>query len=140
MKGRPSAYLLSFPHSQTPMKPIYMTLAISVTGLIIYLSSVPGLTIIGNNSTVDQVVSNLAHIPAYALLTYLWIMTFCPGKFFKNEVIAYLILIGLVLFSISDEIHQSFVPGRTASAIDVGLDLLGISAGYLYFKLTRKAY
>ena len=75
------------------MKPIYMTLAISVTGLIIYLSSVPGLTIIGNNSTADQVVSNLAHIPAYALLTYLWIMTFCPGRFLKNEVIAYLILI-----------------------------------------------
>lgn len=34
------------------------------------------------------------------------------------------ILAGLVLFAISDEIHQSFVPGRTASLMDIGLDLL----------------
>ena len=40
-----------------------------------------------------------------------------------------LILMGLVLFAVSDEIHQSFVPGRTASCMDVGLNIVSILFG-----------
>ncbi|MDD5542381.1 MAG: VanZ family protein [Acidobacteriia bacterium] len=31
----------------------------------------------------------------------------------------------LILYASSDEFHQSFVPGRTASPIDVGIDTVG---------------
>ena len=34
-----------------------------------------------------------------------------------------------LLFALSDELHQSFVPGRSARLIDVGIDLLGAVLG-----------
>jgi VanZ family protein len=34
-------------------------------------------------------------------------------------------LLGVVLYAASDEFHQSFVPERTASLVDVGIDTLG---------------
>jgi len=43
------------------------------------------------------------------------------------------------LFGISDEIHQSFVPFRTADPMDVLADILGSIAGvYLYQKMATK--
>ncbi|HSG50218.1 MAG TPA: VanZ family protein [Longimicrobiales bacterium] len=42
------------------------------------------------------------------------------------------------LYAVSDEIHQSFVPGRTASLTDLAADAVGLLAGYGgYLALTR---
>ena len=113
----------------------YLSLAIFSTLLIICMSSIPDKTIWGSGSLTEQIISNLAHIPAYALLTFLWLKSFA-GTESKNNIIAFsLILAGLVLFAISDEIHQSFVPGRTASFMDIGLDLIGIFFGLWAFKI-----
>jgi VanZ family protein len=101
------------------------------------MSSIPDKTLWGSGSLSEQIISNLVHIPAYALLTFLWLKSFA-GAESKNNIIAfYLILAGLVLFAVSDEIHQSFVPGRTASFMDIGLDLIGILFGLWAFKIFR---
>ena len=43
-----------------------------------------------------------------------------------------------VLFALSDEFHQGFVPGRTPSAGDLLADVAGLAAGYWgYQKLLR---
>ena len=103
----------------------YASLALLFTVLIIYVSSIPNCSLWGNGSLNKQIISNLAHIPAYALLTFLWFKSFAGTRLKKHYVMANSpILAGLVLFAISDEIHQSFVPGRTASLMDIGLDLL----------------
>ena len=113
----------------------YLSLAIFSTLLIIYMSSIPDKIFWGSGSLNEQIISNLAHIPAYALLTFLWLKSFA-GTESKNNIIAFsLILAGLVLFAVSDEIHQSFVPGRTASFMDIGLDLIGILLGLWAFKI-----
>ena len=105
-------------------------LALAMTILIVYLSSIPDLAILEPGSRTDQIVSNLAHIPAYGLLTFMWIKSFNGLAWHKSRALVKLaVLAGLLLFSVSDEFHQSFVPGRTASAMDVGLDLLGILLG-----------
>jgi len=44
------------------------------------------------------------------------------------------------LFGISDEVHQFFVPGRTVSAFDLGLDVAGICAGCWLFLTGRHFY
>ena len=113
----------------------YLPLAIFSTLLIICMSSIQDKTLWGSGSLSEQIISNLAHIPAYALLTFLWLKSFA-GTESKNNIIAFsLILAGLVLFAVSDEIHQSFVPGRTASFMDIGLDLIGIFFGLWVFKI-----
>ena len=99
------------------------------------MSSIPDKTIWASGSLSEQIISNLAHIPAYALLTFLWLKSFA-GATSKNNIIAFsLILLSLVLFAVSDEIHQSFVPGRTASFMDIGLDFIGILFGLWAVKI-----
>ncbi len=99
------------------------------------MSSIPDKTLWGNGSLSEQIISNLAHNPAYALLTFLWLKSF-EGSESKNNIFAFfLILVGLILFAVSDEIHQSFIPGRTASFMDIGLDLIGIFFGLWAFKI-----
>ena len=115
----------------------YLPLAIFSTLLIICMSSIPDKTFWGSGSLSEQIISNLAHMPAYASLTFLWFKSF-TGSELKNNVITFLlILLCLVLFAVSEELHQSFVLGRTASFMDIGLDLIGILFGLWAFKLFR---
>ena len=108
----------------------YLLFSLFNTGLIIYVSSIPDRSFWGNGSMSEQVISNLGHIPAYGLLTFLWLKAFdrrkSKSRFFKVNA---LIFISLLLFAVSDEIHQSFVPGRSPSCIDVGLNITGILFG-----------
>jgi VanZ family protein len=43
-----------------------------------------------------------------------------------------------VLYGALDEWHQSFVPGRHATAADWGADLVGVALGYLVFRGLRR--
>lgn len=46
----------------------------------------------------------------------------------------YTIVTGIV-YSMTDEFHQKFVPGRTSSMKDVGIDSLGVITGVVIFIL-----
>ncbi len=113
----------------------YLFLSLLTTGLIAFVSSLPNHSLPGDGSLSEQIISNLAHIPAYGLLTFLWLKTFEKGlsKSQLLKKINALILIGLILFAVSDEIHQSFIPGRTASYVDVALNVIGILCGLSLF-------
>jgi VanZ family protein len=115
----------------------YTSLALLSTLLIIYASSIPDQALLGDNSLVEQIISNLAHIPAYALLTFLWLKAFERRSVSHSFMVAAFISFGLILFAVSDEIHQSFVPGRFASFMDIGLDFLGIFFGLVTFKIFK---
>ena len=105
-------------------------LSLTITMAIIYMSSIQGHSFLGNESLIKRIICNFAHIPVFVLLTFFWLKTFDAGnKESHNENHIALILSCLVLFAISDEFHQYFVPGRTASIMDFGLDLLGILFG-----------
>ena len=115
----------------------YISLALFSTLLIIYASSIPDQALLGYDSLTEQIISNLAHIPAYALLTFLWLKAFERRSASHSFMAAALILFGLILFAVSDEIHQSFIPGRSASYMDIGLDFIGIFFGLVVFKIFR---
>ena len=121
--------------SKNKMNHKYLSLAIFSTLLIICMSSIPDKTLWGKGSLSEQIISNLAHVPAFALLTFLWLKSFAGAESKNSIVVFFFILSGLVLFAVSDEIHQSFVPGRTASFMDIGLDLIGIFLGFWAFKM-----
>jgi VanZ family protein len=113
----------------------YLYLSLFSTLLIIYASSIPDLALLDDDSLVEQIISNIAHFPAYALLTFLWLKAFERRSASHSFMAAALILFALILFAVSDEIHQSFIPGRSASYMDIGLDLLGIFFGLATFKI-----
>ena len=46
----------------------------------------------------------------------------------------YTIVTGIV-YSMTDEFHQKFVPGRTSSIKDIGIDSLGVITGVVIFIL-----
>ena len=136
LQSNPAKRLLS------PMNYKYLFLSLMTTGLIAFISSFPNHSLPGDGSLADQILSNLAHIPAYALLTFLWLKTFDTRKnttqlhkFPASQLPTgpFSVLSGLVLFAVSDEIHQSFIPGRTASCVDVGLNIVGILIGFGIF-------
>ena len=124
----------------------YLLLSLLGTCLIVYVSSIPNRFLWGNGSTSQQIISNLAHIPAYALLTFLWLKAFDTRKnrtqfhkFSASHLLncPYSVLAGMLMFAVSDEIHQSFTPGRMASYADVGLNITGILCGFYAFKIFR---
>jgi VanZ family protein len=79
--------------------------------------SIPGITA----ATVEvchMLVRKCAHFTEYGIL--FWLLVRGPMKDRP-----YLALLLCVLYALSDEGHQIFVPGRTASLYDVALDSTG---------------
>lgn len=58
------------------------------------------------------------HLAAFGLLAFLFYNSFEKRKYFLAWFIT-------TVYAATDEFHQSFVPDRTASLWDVGLDSLG---------------
>ena len=96
--------------------------------VIFSFSSIPDLgTGLG---TWDLVLRKLAHTAEYAILGALLLRaTRRPG-----------IALGLAaLYAISDEVHQHFVEGRHAAALDVLIDATGALVGVLAWRwLSRR--
>lgn len=66
---------------------------------------------------------DLDHLVAFALLAF-------SSRIALRRVPAWQVLAGLVLSAGLTELAQLWVPGRTASVIDAGLDLAGALLGY----------
>jgi hypothetical protein len=72
----------------------------------------------------------LAHACEYAILTFLFWQLFGPRR-----RALFLAVGAALLYSITDEIHQGFVPGRGAYPADVLIDAVGIAAAGLLIRL-----
>jgi VanZ family protein len=46
-------------------------------------------------------------------------------------------LLASIFYALADEFHQAFVPGRTASMIDVGYDTIGAALGIMLARRLR---
>jgi VanZ family protein len=90
-------------------------------GVIFAFSAQPGTEEL---STAEVVMRKLGHLTGYALLTVAWTWALAPRLRRRALPVAALISI---LYAISDEYHQSFVEGRHATPVDVGIDALGIA-------------
>ena len=92
-------------------------------GLIFVLSSVPNLgTGLGGW---DLVLRKIAHAGEFAVLGALLLRaTGRPGL---------AVVLG-VLYAVSDEVHQEFVPTRMGSPLDVAIDAVGVALGVLLWQ------
>lgn len=98
-------------------------------------------------SKLQFIVRKLAHFSVYfalGLSLSCGILTFDKPKLFYRSLIAFLIA---SLYSVTDEIHQYFVPGRSCEAKDVLIDSSGAFFGiafifiiYLIIKKYKNSY
>jgi VanZ family protein len=87
-------------------------------GLIFTLSSIPDLgTGLGGW---DLVLRKLAHAAEFAVLGLLLVRALEHAWAAFSLGVAY---------AVTDEIHQSFVPGRLGSPVDVAIDAAGVAVG-----------
>ncbi len=104
-----------------------------ISGLF-YLSSLPG-SATGPNTLFWRFVSNVSHIPLFGGFGFCIAMTFRDWPWPPRALGT--LGIGLA-YSIFDEYHQSLVPGRTMSVLDIGLDLVGLAGAlWMLWRLSR---
>ena len=94
-------------------------------------------TIANIKTFLDTPVRKLAHFTLYFILEVLVINALLISGI-KKKVIIYSLLICL-LYAISDEIHQIFIPGRAGMVIDVLIDLSGsfLASNIVYLKIVK---
>ena len=83
-------------------------------------------------------VRKAAHFTEYFILFLLW-FNLLHDKFDLKRALLYSIA-AVFLYSVTDELHQMFVPGRAARIADVMIDLSGgcAAAAFRYLSLRRK--
>lgn len=83
-------------------------------------------------------LDKLAHVVEYGVLGLLL------GRALerKDEALSWgkmaLFALGAVLFAVSDEAHQSYVPGREADLADLGADAIGLGLGLALTRWRRR--
>lgn len=81
---------------------------------------------------IEGVIRKLAHYSIYTVGGFLIINYAYSTTTNNKKNIFYSILFGIG-YAITDEIHQYFVPGRSARLFDVGIDALGVITGVLIY-------
>jgi len=105
--------------------------------VLFMLSTLPGNDPFLNSIHISD---KIKHFIAYFVLG----ITFCiwiPSKkwFEKPFVYSILVVFLCTLFGVSDEYHQTFVPGRSGSLYDLAADFVGgLIAVFAYFLLLKK--
>lgn len=89
---------------------------------------------------ITNVIRKLAHYTEYAALGFFlaWHLNELKSKLNCKAPLWQSIVVG-VLYAISDECHQYFVPGRGPGIKDVFIDSLGVLTGFLIITCILKA-
>lgn len=100
--------------------------AVALMAVIFLFSSIPSNEV-PSFGAVDLLMKKGGHFLGYSLLslTYVWALGKQTGK---NRFLAWLLA---TLYGATDEFHQSFVPGRGAWIVDVGIDSAGAALAML---------
>lgn len=87
----------------------------------------------------ESIIRKIAHFSIYTVVGFLLMGLLSTYKLKDKWRIIITIVIG-IFYAISDEIHQSFLPGRSPKITDVYIDTLGIILGILLVILIRIFY
>ena len=94
---------------------------------IVYLSHIPQDNLPQEASGINN-IDLLFHFFEYSFLGFLFYQSISIDNLLDVKPLHGAVLIG-ILFALSDEYHQSFVPGRHMSLMDIIFDSLGILFG-----------
>ncbi len=100
--------------------------AVLIMAAIFALSSIPSKEM-PSFGVWDFILKKSGHMLGYALLGFSYLRAInTRGKW---AILA--ALLAVVLYAFSDEFHQSFVPGRDSSIVDVAIDAAGACLGMI---------
>ena len=133
--------------------------ALGWAGLIFYLSTgtfggsfttwllQQTLNLIGLNissetfATLHFLVRKLAHLTEYAMFGVLLYGGLSGGRQFAwHPRPAWRCVAIAAAYSLTDELHQSFVPGREASLVDCGIDTAGAALAMLFLYTSERYF
>ena len=110
--------------------------------LIFYLSSIPGDEL-GPDILIINLIKKSGHFVIFSVLAVLYFSTLKGSKSLVETSAAFFLLslFLALLYAISDEYHQSFIPGRHSSGYDVIIDTCGafMVLGMLYTLKVRRS-
>ena len=87
----------------------------------------------------EKIIRKIAHFSIYTLVGLLLMGLLSTYNIKENWRIILSVLSGM-MYAISDEIHQSFTPGRSPKITDIYIDTLGVILGVLLILLGIKIY
>ena len=87
----------------------------------------------------EKIIRKVAHFSIYTVVGLLLMGLLSTYKIKENWRMILSILLGMI-YAVSDEIHQSFIPGRTPQITDIYIDTLGVVLGVLLILLFIKIY
>jgi VanZ family protein len=103
---------------------------LALMALIFVLSAQPGDA--EPEAWWEIVLRKLAHFSGYAALTATWFWALAPSLRPSLRVALPAAAAIALVYAVSDEYHQSFVPHRLGSPVDVAIDAVGIVAAALW--------
>ncbi|GBE17712.1 vanZ like family protein [archaeon BMS3Abin16] len=115
----------------------YWALVLAYAGFIFYLSSQPYLGVPSEIILLDPMQLSL-HLSEYLPLGFLLARAVSKTKNLTLNNSFFLPLFMGVGYGLTDELHQFFVPGRTASIFDAGADTLGVALGVIFWMGWRR--
>ena len=90
---------------------------------------------------VNTVLRKIAHVTEYGILAFLVYGSFGEEQPFRWRLRQATWCIGIVgLYSLTDEFHQRYVPGRNASLVDCGIDLVGAVIAVIIISQARRRF
>jgi VanZ family protein len=113
----------------TSHKKILYTIAYMIG--ILGFASVPDTPDKTTLLSLNAIMNNCLHVPAYGILVFLWFRALYQKSRSKQRSIIYAVGITMA-FGILQELVQSFVRGRFMSLGDIGLNTISIALAVLY--------
>ena len=86
----------------------------------------------------QELVGKAGHMIGYAGLSLLWWRALAAHRSISERRVLALAFLLPVLYAVSDEYHQTFVPGRSGSLMDVLIDAAGAGIGLWLLHRWRK--
>jgi hypothetical protein len=93
-------------------------------GVIFILSAQPSLPHYPD-TLLDLILKKAAHMIEYGILAFLLWRALSRGQGALSRSAWVTAFVVSVLYAASDEYHQTFVPGRNGTPVDVGIDTVG---------------
>ena len=102
---------------------VYFVGAVIWMALIFYLSSLPG-SMLGSDAPALNAIKKIGHFTVFGVLAVLYLYALKGDRSLRGTggAIYLLSLVLSIIYAVSDEYHQSFVPGRHAAITDVLID------------------